>query len=120
MTILEPTPAGLPPMTLPQAVEYVNRIQMIEGRLMEILGNDPITWAASSSKAAIMLYGHCVYLETAIQDCTTVLEVGQTILQALFADEQLGPAVRAFVDEMSTQSEPQPVESLPQDRAETV
>lgn len=102
MTLLDPNagagPSGLPPMTLPQAADYVNRLAMIESRFLEVVQNDPVTWAASSTKAAIVLFGHCRDLEQQLANMATIMESGGYALRCILEDPDIGDAAKALID----------------------
>jgi len=113
MTLLQPNagagPSGLPPMTLEQAADYANRLALIEGRFLEIVHNDPVTWAANSAKAAIVLFGHARDVEVEYDRLQTVLAVGGAMLRMLLDDPDIGPRAHQLCDALY----PEPSEEQP-------
>ena len=74
--LFTPAPQGLPPMTLEQAVELINRVRTIQNGLTAFLGRNAtpdslLDHASSAYKAAILLFDHAVALETSLQEVET-------------------------------------------------
>lgn len=102
MTLLDPNagagPSGLPPMTLEQAADYINRLAMIEAKFLEVVNNDPVTWAANSTKAAIVLFEHCRQLEELVDELQILVASGGQLLRTILEDPGIGEQARVLLD----------------------
>lgn len=111
---------GLPPMTVRQAADWAEKLQIVEGGLLEFIARDPDNFAQMSAKASIVLLNHARQIEQELADSRIVMAAGRDMLLAVLGDHHIGKYAQALIDSrFATQSDPEPVESLPQDRAET-
>jgi hypothetical protein len=117
MTMLSPHPQGLPPMTLEQAVDLAVRMRTIQHGAGDFLARGAthdslLDHAAHAYKAAIVLFDHCVTLETALMtieaDAAAANEVVfrlQRMMEAASTDPETGPLFRALIDPKITDGE---------------
>lgn len=99
----------MPPMTLPQAVELINRVRTVQHGMRDLIARgerqDLIEHALSAYKAGILLFEHGVGLEETLAEVTKVLQQIQQAMTDLLNDPDFGPLLRAQIEKMTTQGE---------------
>lgn len=99
----------MPPMTLPQAVELINRVRTVQHGMREMIERgdrfDLVEHALSAYKAGILLFEHAVEVEQHMSTLSAMLQTAQSAIQGLLDDPVVGPLVRQALNDLATPSE---------------
>lgn len=119
------TAGGLPPMTIEQAVELVNRVRTIQHGMVDFMRRNAsmdslLDHAAHAYKAAILLFDHATEVEQALMETGEALRLIQRGLTVASEDPDDGPVLMDILGRHLTESGEVVDVSHPDPGAETV